>query len=81
MLPAVRNAVFAGARRVVADGAVGGRPVLIALRVRRFRCQQPSCPEVTFAGQAEGLTSRYRRLLLAGPPPRMIYPARAVGGE
>jgi transposase len=47
--------------RVVADGAAGGRPVLIALRVRRFRCQQPSCPRITFAEQAEGLTSRYRR--------------------
>jgi transposase len=47
--------------RVVADGAAGGRPVLIALRVRRFRCSQPSCPRITFAEQAEGLTSRYRR--------------------
>jgi transposase len=47
--------------RVVADGAAGGRPVLIALRVRRFRCQQPSCPQITFAEQAPGLTSRYRR--------------------
>ncbi len=47
--------------RVVADGAAGGRPVLIVLRVRRFRCRQPSCPRVTFAGQAEGVTSRYRR--------------------
>ena len=47
--------------RVVADGAAGGRPVLIALRVRRFRCGQPSCPRITFAEQAEGLTSRYRR--------------------
>ena len=47
--------------RVVADGAAGGRPVLIALRVRRFRCAQPSCPQITFAEQAEGLTSRYRR--------------------
>jgi len=27
-----------GAKRV-ADGAAGERPVLIALRVRRFRCQ------------------------------------------
>jgi hypothetical protein len=40
---------------------VGGRPVLIALRVRRFRCQQFSCPRITFAEQAEGLTCRYRR--------------------
>ncbi|HEX9519590.1 MAG TPA: ISL3 family transposase [Streptosporangiaceae bacterium] len=53
--------VHGGYSRVVADGAAGSRPVLIALRVRRFRCQQPSCPQVTFAEQAEGLTSRYRR--------------------
>ena len=53
--------VHGGYSRVVADGAAGGGPVLIALRVRRFRCQQSSCPQITFAGQAEGLTSRYRR--------------------
>jgi transposase len=53
--------VHGGYSRVVADGAAGGRPVLIALRVRRFRCQQPGCPQVTFAEQAAGLTSRYRR--------------------
>jgi transposase len=47
--------------RVVADSAAGGRPVLLALRVRRFRCQQLSCPQVTFVEQAGGLTSRYRR--------------------
>jgi transposase len=46
---------------VAADGAAGGRPVLIALRVRRFRCRQLSCPQVTLAGQAGGLPSRYRR--------------------
>jgi len=46
---------------VVADGAAGGRPVLIALSVRRFRCPEPSCPKVTFAEQAEGLSERYRR--------------------
>jgi transposase len=53
--------VHGGYSRVVADGAAGGRAVLIALRVRRFRCGQPSCPQITFAEQAAGLTSRYRR--------------------
>jgi transposase len=53
--------VHGGYSRVVADGAVGGRPVLIALLVRRFRCCSSSCQAVTFAEQAEGLTSRYRR--------------------
>jgi zinc-finger of transposase IS204/IS1001/IS1096/IS1165 len=46
--------VHGGYSRVVSDGAVGGRPVLIALRVRRFRCQQLSCPQITFAEQAGG---------------------------
>jgi transposase len=53
--------VHGGYSRVVADGAAGGRPVLIALQVRRFRCLQPECPAVTFAEQAEGVTSRYCR--------------------
>src|SRR6202000_3157031 len=51
-------------QRLLADGAVGGRPLLIALSVRRFRCTAPSCPQVTFAGQAEGLTGRYLRRTL-----------------
>src|SRR5262245_28547490 len=51
--------VHGGYARVVTDGAAGGRPVLIALRVRRFRCLQSSCPQVTFAEQADGLTVRW----------------------
>jgi transposase len=58
---AVSSRVHGGYARVVADGAAGGRPVLIALSVRRFRCPEPSCPKVTFAEQAEGLSVRYRR--------------------
>ncbi len=50
-----------GYSRVMADGAVGGRPVLIVLQVRRFRCRNPACPAVTFAEQAGGLSERYRR--------------------
>jgi transposase len=53
--------VHGGYARVVADGAAGGRPVLIALAVRRFRCQNPVCPAVTFAEQATGVSERYRR--------------------
>jgi transposase len=53
--------VHGGYARTVADGAAGGRPVLIALQVRRFRCRNPACPAVTFAGQAGGLSERYRR--------------------
>jgi transposase len=51
-------------QRLVADGAAGGRPLLIALSVRRFRCTAPSCPRVTFVEQAEGLTGRYLRRTL-----------------
>ena len=53
--------VHGGYTRTVADGAAGGRPLLIALAVRRFRCLQDQCPAVTFAEQAGGLTERYRR--------------------
>jgi transposase len=53
--------VHGGYARMVADGAAGGRPVLIVLAVRRFRCQNPACPAVTFAEQAAGVTRRYRR--------------------
>jgi transposase len=53
--------VHGGYARMVADGAAGGRPVLIVLRVRRFRCRNPQCPAVTFAEQAGGLSGRYRR--------------------
>jgi hypothetical protein len=38
---AVSSRVHGGYARVVADGAAGGRPVLIALSVRRFRCPEP----------------------------------------
>ena len=53
--------VHGGYARMVADGAAGGRPVLIVLQVRRFRCRNPECPAVTFAEQARGLSERYRR--------------------
>jgi transposase len=53
--------VHGGYGRTVADGAAGGRPVLIVLQVRRFRCRNPECPAVTFAEQAGGLSERYRR--------------------
>jgi transposase len=54
--------------RTLADAAVGGRPVVIALAVRRFFCAAPGCPRKTFAEQVDGLTTRYARKtpLLAG---------------
>ena len=57
----VSSRLHGGYARTVADGAAGGRPVLIALSVRRFRCPESSCVKVTFTEQAEGLSLRYRR--------------------
>jgi transposase len=48
-------------QRRLADAAIGGRPVLIRLTVRRFFCPAPECPVTTFAEQVEGLTVRYAR--------------------
>nr|WP_206751800.1 hypothetical protein [Streptomyces cadmiisoli] len=47
--------------RTLADVAVGGRPVLISLSVRRLFCDSASCGRWTFAEQVEGLTVRYQR--------------------
>src|SRR5579859_7489413 len=48
-------------QRRLADAAIGGRPVVIRLAVRRFFCETPDCPATTFAEQVEGLTTRYAR--------------------
>lgn len=53
--------IHGGYARMLADGSAGGRPVLISLRVRRFRCLRECCPAVTFAEQADGVSVRYRR--------------------
>ncbi|WP_285544166.1 ISL3 family transposase [Streptomyces lavendulae] len=52
-----------GARRVhsrywrrLADQPVGGREVLVRLRVRRFLCEMPMCRRRTFVEQVEGFT-------------------------
>ncbi|MGW7528007.1 ISL3 family transposase [Streptomyces sp. NPDC054783] len=47
--------------RTLADVAVGGRPVLIRLSVRRLFCDSLHCGRRTFAEQVEGLTVRYQR--------------------
>ncbi|MEN3265449.1 ISL3 family transposase [Pseudonocardia sp.] len=47
--------------RRVADAPISGTPVTIALRVRRFFCDQSDCPKLTFAEQIPGLTYRYAR--------------------
>ncbi|WP_371666596.1 ISL3 family transposase [Streptomyces sp. NBC_00289] len=47
--------------RRLADSSVRGRPVLIELQVRRFRCGQRLCRQATFAEQVDGLTVRHGR--------------------
>ena len=47
--------------RTLADRAVGGRPLLIGLSVRRLFCDGPRCARRTFAEQVDGLTVRYQR--------------------
>src|SRR6266481_5577979 len=48
-------------RRLLHDLPAGGRPVLIALTVRRLACQNPACRVRTFAQPVPGLTQRYAR--------------------
>ena len=47
--------------RRLADTAVAGRPVVIELQVRRFRCRDRACRRATFAEQVDGLTFRHGR--------------------
>ncbi|MFE9883383.1 ISL3 family transposase, partial [Streptomyces sp. NPDC005784] len=58
---AVSSRVHSRYVRRLADGAVGGRPVVIELQVRRFRCRQRACSQATFAEQVNGLTFRHGR--------------------
>ncbi|WP_420802731.1 transposase family protein [Streptomyces adustus] len=60
--------------RHVADEAVGGRPVVIDLSVRRLYCEWPDCPKTTSVEQVEGLTERYQRRT-----PALRRVVRAVG--
>jgi transposase len=54
--------------RRIADEPVGGRRVVVHLRVRRFVCRNAGCPRRTFAEQAPSLAPRYARrsVLLSG---------------
>ncbi|MGW6674494.1 ISL3 family transposase, partial [Streptomyces vinaceus] len=47
--------------RHVADEAIGGRPVVIDVSVRRLYCESPDCVKATFVEQVPGLTVRYQR--------------------
>jgi transposase len=61
--------------RRLRDVPAGGRDVVIVLEAVRLRCVSPDCPAVTFAGQVEGLTSRFARRT---PPLAALLTAVAV---
>ncbi|MCZ4120233.1 ISL3 family transposase [Streptomyces sp. H39-S7] len=61
--------------RRVADEAIGGRPVLIEISVRRLYCENPDCAKTTFVEQVAGVTERYQRRT---PALRRIVEALAV---
>ncbi|MFE5708921.1 hypothetical protein [Rhodococcus koreensis] len=48
-------------RRQLSDTAIGGHPVTIDLRVRRFFCDATDCAAKTFAEQIPGLTQPWAR--------------------
>jgi transposase len=50
-----------GYQRRLTDTAVAGQQVVIELRMRRFRCREPTCARVTFVAQIGGLTTPYAR--------------------
>src|SRR5215212_880032 len=47
--------------RRITDEPLGGRQVVVHLRVRRFFCSRRTCPKRTFAEQAPALVRRYAR--------------------
>jgi transposase len=47
--------------RRITDEPLGGRPVVVHFRVRRFFCVRRTCPKRTFAEQAPTLVQRYGR--------------------
>ncbi|WP_194927850.1 transposase family protein [Catenulispora pinisilvae] len=61
-------------RRRIADTAVGGRPVVIDLSVRRLFCESDLCSRRTFVEQVDGLTIRYGRYT-----PLLLGVLQAVG--
>ncbi|MCD5316817.1 ISL3 family transposase [Kineosporia babensis] len=54
-------------RRTLMDAPMSGRTATIRLQVRRFRCENVSCPQATFSEQIPEVTHRHaRRTVLAG---------------
>lgn len=62
-------------RRSLRDGPLGGTPVVIRLRMRRFVCGATDCRRRTFAEQIPGLTTPHARY---SPPLRAALTSIAV---
>src|SRR4029450_1932361 len=78
--------------RTAADVPVGGRRVLVKVRVRRMRCPVTGCPRQTFREQVPGVLHRYQRRTtrltaqvsavareLAGRASARLLPALGIG--
>lgn len=61
-------------RRTVADLPCQGRPCVLRLVVRKFRCSQPDCPQRIFCERLPGLLAAYARCTA-----RLIEAHRALG--
>lgn len=57
-----------------------GRQVRLLLRVRRFHCDEPTCPQQTFAETLEGLAPRYARRS-SGQQQALCQFGLALGGQ
>lgn len=64
-----------GYQRRLTDVAVAGQQVVIELRMRRFRCREPTCARVTFVAQIGGLSTPYARY---SPPLRTALTSIAI---
>ncbi|SIM58099.1 Transposase [Micromonospora cremea] len=49
-------------QRRLRDVAIAGTGLLLQVQIRRFRCDNASCPARTFAEQVDGLTAAHARL-------------------
>ncbi len=61
-------------QRTIADVALGGRHLLLKLRVRKWICREASCPQRIFAERFPGLVRRYARMT-----DRLVEALQSVG--
>ena len=67
---ALSQRVHSHYQRTLADLPWGSWPVHLVLRVRKFFCSTPSCPQRTFAERLPTLTAPYARRVLLKPEGR-----------